>query len=173
MDATRTIMAVGAMGAGAAFLLALPDMLPPAVAGEEPIRTLLSTPGELWPPAFDPDKLMKWDYYVEPGVASEAVADTTIRKIGYGRTTYVSVMETASGTYSTDGLASPNVEYPGITKEPKPGAPQLLWLWGGGRWGTAMAFSGSSFLSIAPLDGGALVVTEDGTCVVRKDSIYC
>ena len=90
MDATRSIMLVGAIGLGAAVLLSLPEIMPRAVAEEEPMRTLFRTPSEVWPPAFDPDRLMRWDYYVQPGVSIEPVKETVVRKIGYGKTTFTS-----------------------------------------------------------------------------------
>lgn len=173
MDATRAVMLGGAIGLGAALLLALPTILPPAIAGEEPARTLLSTPNELWPPAFDPDRLIKWDYYVQPGVSIEPVAESTVRKIAYGHTTFVRVMETESGVYSTDGLASPHIEYPGIIKEPKREANRFLWSWEHGRWVASAPFSAGSFVSVTPFEGGALVVTEDGNCAVLGRSVYC
>lgn len=172
MDATRAVMAGGAIALGAALMLALPELLPPAVAQEEPVRTLLSTPNEIWPPTFDPSQLMKWDYYVEPGVSIEPVAESTVRKIAYGRTTYVRVMETESGVYSTDGLASPHIQYPGIVKERKPTEPGV-WYWNGRQWVAAVPFSAGSFASIMPFDGGGPLATEDGSCVELGKSVYC
>ncbi len=72
MDATRSIMLVGVIGLGAAALLSLPGIMLPAIADEEPMRTVLSTPAEEWPSAFDPDKLVKWSYYIQPGVSIAA-----------------------------------------------------------------------------------------------------
>jgi hypothetical protein len=171
MDATKTIMLGGAIGLGAALLLLLPNVLPRAVAEEEPMKTLLSTPKEIWPPAFDPDRLMRWSYYVQPGVSVEPIRETVVRKIGYGHSTFVNVMETASGVYSTDGLASPHIQYPGIIKEPKPSPAAGLWYWSGRQWVASAPVNADSFVSIVPLDG--LPSSEDGNCVTLKDSVYC
>ena len=173
MDATRTIMLGGAIGLGAAVLLSLPEIMPRAIADEEPMRTLFSTPKEVWPPAFDPDKLMKWSYYVQPGVSIEPVKETVVRKIAFGRTTFVNVMQTASGVYSTDGLASPHIQYPGIIKEPKPAANAGVWYWHDRHWVASAPLSAGSFVSIIPFDGGSLLTTEDGNCVMLKSDIYC
>lgn len=173
MDATKAIMLGGAFGLGAAILLALPNVLPPAVAEEEPMRTLLSTPNEIWPPAFDPDRLMRWSYYVQPGVSAEPVKETVVRKIGYGRTTFVNVMETASGVYSTDGLASPHIQYPGIIKEPEPSPHAGLWYWSGRKWVASAPLTAGSFVTIIPFDGGSLLTTEVGSCVALGKSVYC
>jgi len=171
MDATKTIMLGGAIGLGAALLLLLPNVLPRAVAEEEPMKTLLSTPKEIWPPAFDPDRLMRWSYYVQPGVSVEPIRETVVRKIGYGHSTFVNVMETASGVYSTDGLASPHIQYPGIIKEPRPSPAAGLWYWSGRQWVASAPVNADSFVSIIPLDG--LPSSEDGNCVTLKDSVYC
>lgn len=156
--------------------MAVPDMLPPALADDQPMKTLLQSANDLWPSTLDPSKLVKWDYFVQPGVSIEPLAEQTVRKIGYGRSTFVTVMETESGVYSTDGLASPNIQYPGIVKERKAEAPApMLWLWGDGRWLSASAYSAGSFTVVTPLDGGKgkLVVTDDTLCVVRENAVYC
>lgn len=44
-------------------------------------------------------------------------ASNTVRKIGYGNEHEVRIAYTSTGTYSTDGFASPNVMYPGIKVE--------------------------------------------------------
>ena len=175
METSRALMLGGFIGLGAAVLMAVPDLLPPAVADDQPMKTLLKSASELWPSTLDPSKLVKWDYYAQPGISIEPVAESTIRKIGYGRTTFVSVMETDSGAYSSDGLASPNIEYPGIIKEPKAAPSPMLWLWGNGHWASASAYSAGSFVVVTPIDGGkaGLVVTDDNLCVVRSNAVYC
>ncbi|HTJ56109.1 MAG TPA: hypothetical protein VL418_00910 [Devosiaceae bacterium] len=60
------------------------------------------------------------DYYAvgtESNVSLEPESDTVIRKIGYGQTNFVHIITTPSGTYSSDGLFSPNIRYPGIHVE--------------------------------------------------------
>lgn len=44
-------------------------------------------------------------------------ASDTVRKIGYGNESEVRIAYTSTGTYSTDGFASSNVQYPGIHVE--------------------------------------------------------
>ncbi len=51
------------------------------------------------------------------GVSQEALTSTIVRKVGYGHVTNVKIVTTESGTYSSDGLISPHVLYPGITVE--------------------------------------------------------
>jgi len=47
-------------------------------------------------------------------VSLEPTASAIVRKIGYGRAIDVNIATTATGTYSSDGLTSPHVLYPGI-----------------------------------------------------------
>lgn len=173
MDATKLIMAGGFGTLAGLALLTLPDALPPAVASEEPVRTLLRSASELWPPAFNPEGLMKWDYYLQPSVSMEPIRESTIRKIGYGKTTLVNVTETSSGIYSTDALASSHIQYPGIIKDLKPAQVPLLRVWDGQQWTVQVGAMADSFVAITPFAGGTLITGADGNCAVIGDSTYC
>lgn len=175
MDAVKAVVFGLGAGIGGVLLMYSPTLIPAAtaVANEPIVQELLQTPNQMLHPAIDTDGLLKWDFHVQPGTSIEPTHESTIRKIAYGRTTFVNVMQTDSGVYSSDGLASPNVEYPGIVKEPKPGTSPILWFWGDGRWSTATAFGAGSFVTATPFKGGKLVVTDEGSCVVRDNSVYC
>ena len=54
----------------------------------------------------------------DESVSTEAQHADTIKKIGYGHKTLVSIVTTPSGTYSTDAIASPYVRYSGIDVAP-------------------------------------------------------
>ena len=163
------------MGAGAglvALLMALPSMLPPAVASEEPARTLLSSASEIFPAPFDPASLARYSYELEPSVSTEVLKESTIKKIGYGNTEFVHVLQTPSGTYSTDALQSPYVEYPGVLK--KRSRDQIgLAFWSNGRWVMQTPVAAGSFVTITRFDGGQLMVTNDGMCVTTPTSVRC
>ncbi|AEQ50599.1 hypothetical protein [Pelagibacterium halotolerans] len=47
-------------------------------------------------------------------VSLEPVSSAIVRKVGYGHVREVNIATTSSGTYSSDGLVSPHVLYPGI-----------------------------------------------------------
>lgn len=47
-------------------------------------------------------------------VSLEPVSSAMVRKVGYGHVRDVNIATTSSGTYSSDGLVSPHVLYPGI-----------------------------------------------------------
>lgn len=53
-------------------------------------------------------------------VSLDPVSSQTVRKITFGRVTDVSVVTTSTGTYSSDGMVSPYVQYPGVTVRPAP-----------------------------------------------------
>jgi len=77
-------------------------------------------------PSYDPSKLVIFNdtlfsVRTEPSVSTEALSTAVIRKIEFGRTTFVTVTTTANGTYSTDGLYSPHFRYPGIHVRPLTG----------------------------------------------------
>lgn len=47
-------------------------------------------------------------------VSLEPISSSIVRKVGYGHVREVNIATTSSGTYSSDGLVSPHVLYPGI-----------------------------------------------------------
>ncbi|MCF6303546.1 MAG: hypothetical protein L3J13_10200 [Devosiaceae bacterium] len=51
----------------------------------------------------------------DPSISSDVVSSSVVQKIAFGNETYVSIVATSSGTYSTDGFASNHVLYPGVS----------------------------------------------------------
>lgn len=173
-DYLRYITGSSIVGLLAAGMLAVPNLLPPALADEEPAKTLLSTSDELWPPRFDTDNLVKYDLTIEPSVSTDVVKTRTVRKIGYGRTEFVEIVTTPTGTYSSDGLASPHIRYPGIHKELKRTFRGHIALWSGGDgWVAFKEIDAGSFVSITPFEGGQLVTSDEGNCVFVENAAYC
>jgi len=174
MSTTLRFIAGGAtIGLLAAGMLALPTVLP-ALADEEPAKTLLGSMRDFVSPRFNPDDLARYDFTVEPSVSDVVIETRTVRKIGYGRTEFVEIITTPSGVYSSDGLASPHVRYPGIHKELKrsPMAHMAMWTNGGG-WVAFKEVDAGSFMTINAFEGGELIVTEDGNCVAVEQSVRC
>lgn len=68
------------------------------------------------PPLTTLVKFNDRDYQIaySPSVSLEPISATSVRKVGYGRVSEVNIAITSSGTYSSDGLVSPHVLYPGI-----------------------------------------------------------
>lgn len=175
MQKFRPVLAGAVIGSLAAGLLAVASLLPPAMADEQPLRTLMSTAEELMPEPFDTAGLVKPDFTVEPGVSTEVLRSSTVRKIGYGRTSFVTIAETATGTYSSDGMTSPNVRYPGIHGSQGSDGLQVarVMVRGGSSWTALHPTGSSSFVSVSPFDGGRLLTTEGGSCVITGSSVHC
>jgi hypothetical protein len=116
---------VVAISAGLAIVLGgalmSPALFPQAFA-DEPQSHILDTAKELFPaPKFDPKTLRKYDIDLdEDQVSTEVTHRDTVTKIAFGQRTVVSVVTTPTGTYSTDGLVSPYVRYPGVDVSPNP-----------------------------------------------------
>lgn len=172
-ERTKIIFAGAFIGFTAAGMMALPSVLPPAMADDEPVRTMLKTGGEIFPEPLTADAFVKPDEFIyEPWVSTEVLSRQTVRKIAYGRTTFVQISTTASGTYSTDGLASPNFRYPGIHINPSFERSSSVAVWNGQDWSDLAGDTAKSFLNIIPFGGGALI-QRNGGCVDVGEAVYC
>lgn len=114
----RVVAVCGAVALAVAGTLATPVFFPQAFANE-PQHQLIRTAKDIFPPPFDPARLKKFDVTVADNVSTEPKRTQLVTKIEYGRKSVVEIVTTASGTYSTDALTSPNVRYPGIDVTPK------------------------------------------------------
>lgn len=106
------------------------------------------------PAGFDTDKLVKFDgrdYQIDyaPWVSTDPLSSSTVKKIEAGRVTYVSITTTATGTYSTDGLTSKHIQYPGI-EVTEASEPHANWLsfWTNGSWYRFSSRAGNSFIRL-------------------------
>ena len=102
---------------------------------------------------------------VAPAVSRAVQNVQTIRKIGYGNVTTVSIVTTPSGVYSSDGLASPHVLYPGI--EAKPDARKgfaTLFALIGGAWTPFSAERAGSFVFFGSGNGTSYRTDGRTTC---------
>ena len=111
----RVIAMSGGLAALVGGAIVSPALFPQAFA-EEPQHKLVQTADQLFPKSADISKLKKFKFTIADGVSTEPLKAQTVSKIGFGQRTYVSVVTTSTGTYSTDGLASPYVRYPGIDR---------------------------------------------------------
>jgi hypothetical protein len=96
-----------------------------ASEASEPAVAKVFQPLQPPPPgaALDDTRLAKFNgnYFAvdtDPGVSLDGQSSVEIKKIAYGETSYITVTTTKSGTYSSDGLYSPNVRYPGVHTQP-------------------------------------------------------
>ena len=138
-----------AIGATAGVLVAAPLAAPQVLsaAAEEPVKAVSSVLDTLFPDAVDANVFRKYKITFDDSISTEVKRTQVVKKIGYGRTSTVTIVTTPSGTYSTDGLLSPHVLYPGIEKRLKGWGGRGFYYYssqsyGGGRWTT---FSSGSF----------------------------
>ena len=122
-------------------------------------------------PGFDTSRLVKFegqDYQVE---SEDWVATRQIKKIEAGRVSTVTITTTATGTYSSDAMFSPHVQYPGISVQrlPQDGA---LFFWSHGGWsGFHAATAGSFFYYDA---GDTSIIGSGGqVCVTGRNYAVC
>ncbi len=172
MSITTRIAAGGALAALLAGLALVPQ-LPPARADEASAGAPSSTAGGLFSPSFDPDDLVKFDFMVEPGVSETLISTTTVRKIGFGRTRLIEIVTTPSGVYSSDGLASPHIRYPGIHKQWKGGRVGSIKIWTDAGWVTLDTIPAGSFVSLIPFNGGQMLLGDEGNCTFVGKMAYC
>ena len=106
------------------------------------------------PAGFDTSRLVKFDdrkYRInyDASVSTEPLSTATIKKIEGGSVSYVQIATTATGTYSSDGLTSPHVQYPGIDVEPVRKSRFFFSSWSGGTWTSFATYAGNSFIRIS------------------------
>ena len=149
----------GALLVGGA--VALQTLAPQAIADEIVVPSPTTTVQSLFKKPLDGGRFVKVpETVVEPWVQMEATSEVTVRKIAYGRTSFVSVMTTQTGTYSSDGLASPHVLYPGIHMgRGDDGSATVLAMLEDGGWLRISRGGAGSIVTVTPLeDGGRLTV---------------
>jgi hypothetical protein len=117
-DYVRVIAIGGTIGALVAGTLAAPQFF--SAIADEPVEIVASTIDDLFGPGtIDSDAFVKYDVVLDRTVSTDIVRRQTVSKIGHGRKSTVTVVTTPSGTYSTDGVLSPHVRYPGIETKRK------------------------------------------------------
>jgi hypothetical protein len=140
------VLAIGAtVGVLVAAPIAAPQFL--SAAAEEPVKAVSSVLETLFPDAVDAKMFRKYNITFDDSISTDVKRTQVVKKIGYGRTSTVTIVTTPSGTYSTDGLLSPHVLYPGIEKKLKGWGGRGFYYYssrsyGGGRW---TSFSNGSF----------------------------
>jgi hypothetical protein len=175
MNMTRIRMvALGvALGTTACVVFALPALVPSSLADEQPLKTVYAAKDTVVEALFghDPD-FVKPDWTIDDTVSTEVLKSSTISKIEFGRKSVVTIATTATGVYSSDGMTSPHIRYPGIEKKERPFRAGLAVLSGGG-WIMFKGLNAGSFVNVVPFEGGELVVTEDGSCSFIGRSAFC
>lgn len=116
---------------------------------------VLDTFADEAPAGFDTSNLVKFDgrdYEVDYAdwVSTDPLSSSTVKKIEGGKVSYVSITTTATGTYSTDGLTSKHVLYPGIdVTEVTPDRRNWVRFWTNGSWYSFTSRAGNAFLRLS------------------------
>ena len=112
-----------------------------SAVAEEPVKAAAATLDKLFPNLIDPKLFKRYDITFDDSVSGDVVSTRHVKKIAGGRTVDVTITTTPSGTYSTDGLLSPHVKYPGVEKKLKPWAGPSSSYW----YRSSRSASGSSW----------------------------
>jgi len=102
-------------------VLAVVAIVPNAMrtVADEPRAMVSEAIETLFPPPFDARVFRKYAIEFGPEVSTDVLTRRSVTKIGFGQMTKVAIITTSSGTYSSDGLVSPHVRYPGIAVAPR------------------------------------------------------
>jgi hypothetical protein len=114
VDPVRVLAVGGTIGMLVGGTILAPQMI--GAAAEEPVKAVASAIGSLFPDTVDPKMFRHYDITFDDSISTEVSRTQVIEKIAHGRTSQVTIVTTPSGTYSTDGIVSPHVLYPGIDK---------------------------------------------------------
>lgn len=144
VDPVRVLAYSSFFGSMIAWSVVAPEQM--SAVAEEPVKAVAGTLDGLFPDTVDPKMFRKYDITFDDSVSMDVKRTQVVKKIGYGRRSEITIVTTPSGTYSTDGLLSPHVQYPGIEKKNK-GWGNRFWFRsnyssGGGLW---TSFTNGSF----------------------------
>lgn len=148
-----------------------------AAKADEPDPTLASAQTN---PFSDLYKIDGKDYRVTagPGVSLTPLGASSVKKIGYGHVNQVRIVSTSSGTYSTDGMASPHVQYPGlevkqVLSDPGAAAGSLYLKLSSGSWVRMTAPSAGSFVYFGGKGSNGYIVAGEQTCTYGASYFGC
>jgi len=160
MRQIRTVPLLAVLVAGMAAPATLADAGVVTLGAPPPLSTLV--------------RFEERDYTVsyDESVSLEPLSQARITKIGYGRSTEINVATTASGTYSSEGLVSPYIRYPGIVVERAAESDTELII------GMGLGNGRSSFLAITASPRGDFVIVDAGrrgfaSCQMSGSFTYC
>ncbi|MET3896910.1 hypothetical protein ABIB57_000834 [Devosia sp. UYZn731] len=128
---------------------------------------------------IDPNGLVKfegstYDVQYDDTVDTTPTSKSRIKKVEFGRVSYVDITTTATGTYSTDAMFSNNIQYPGIevNQVPSDNASAISVIGIGRHWVVLPLARGNSFVHIRSRDHSTF--SGNGvTCVFTRHTTTC
>lgn len=125
---------------------------------------------------FDGDKLVRFGdpqgVTYDDWVSTDPVSTVTVKKIEGGRLSYVTITKTATGTYSDDGIASRNVQYPGVNERHNALNQFSFSSWNNGHWNRMRTYNGNSYVSVTTYKTHR-GQTRTSTCISTASFYYC
>ena len=117
----------------------------------------------------------EYEVSVAPTVSREVLSHQVVTKISYGNMEHVQIVTTPTGVYSSDGLKSPNVLYPGITVRPREyyDAYHYFLSLVRGHWVRVWPSSAGSFVHYGSGFGGRYKTNGHTTCVSGQGYYGC
>jgi hypothetical protein len=180
------VLICGAAGALFVALMSAAGSMAGAAANETPAVRLIAAANDVLFPTQIGElfKLGDDEFLVHtgPGVSLVPTATSTVRKIGYGESRLVTISTTSSGVYSSDGLASPNIRYPGIEVQPAldstaadiADAVDSLAAWSPRHgWVPTPLVDAGSFAIISRDGEVTILTTPAGSCVMGPSIAIC
>lgn len=117
------------------------------------------------------------DIAVGDYVGTNVYSTATVKKIAYGNVSNVNVYSTSTGAYSTDGLTSPHVQYPGIAVSDRPTnafMPLGGYVWEGAfGWIPVPHGPTRSFLTYSVPETGTPSTSGGMECAERSGVLVC
>lgn len=159
---------VRALGIGAiigtltAGVLTAPVWLPAAIASDDVVSTLKMSGGEIArqieTSAYDPDSFVRFGDRFYTVTYDDSVAEAThqarVKKVAYGKVSYVDIAYSPTGVYSNEAMFSPHVRYPGIyvTEAPAPDIALAISQWVRGLGWAPIALTNAGNFTHFPSD---------------------
>lgn len=116
-----------------------------------------------------------YDIQHEDWVSTEEISRSRIKKIEFGRVSYIDVVTTATGTYSTDAMFSNHVQYPGIMVAEAPASAfggALSMIGAHGNWVALPLINTGSIVQVRTAASRILSNGRD-TCVITANFAGC
>ncbi|WDR04037.1 hypothetical protein PSQ19_08515 [Devosia algicola] len=117
------------------------------------------------------------DYSVhyDDSVSTEPQKQVRIKKVEYGRVSYVDISTTSSGTYSSEALLSPHVKYPGIKVDRVNTAAQAtLFTWSGSNGWLSLPLAQGNSITYLNTAAGKIISANSGlTCIFTANATTC
>jgi hypothetical protein len=161
------------MGSAASMAFVMPAIIPKAWADEQPLKTLQAAKHSVLDFLDGEETFFKPQWTIEDSVSTEVIKTSTVRKIEAGRTSFVTIATTSTGVYSSDGLQSRHVRYPGIHEDGTGRTPPVVAMLGGGGWMLLNLQPANSIQHYVPFDGGLMVVGPNGGCTFLEGTSVC